>query len=105
MPARALSFLAAVLLASCAAGSNWHLMDSGYSINALDGDELAVEVHVNELKRLGGEVNSAQFRLFVGERLSWHGLCPAGWAALPCVADGSCIERTKRSITVRVRCA
>ena len=104
MPFARLPAFAVLLLASCAAGSNWHLMDSGYSIDPLEGDQLAVEVHVNQLKQLGGEINGAQFRRFVGERLKWHELCPSGWAPLPCVEDGSCVQRTERSVTIRVRC-
>jgi hypothetical protein len=104
MRARALIVLSAVLLGACSLPGNWHLMDSGYSIDQLPEDQLAVEVHLNQLKQLGGEVNSAEFRRFVGERLKWHDLCPAGWEPLPCVEDGSCIQRTKRSVTVRVRC-
>jgi hypothetical protein len=96
----------ALLLGSCAVGSNWYLMDSGYSINPIDGDAqgYAVEVHVNQLKQLGGDVNSAEARLFIAERLKWHGVCPAGWQPLPCVQDGSCIQRTRRSVTVTGRC-
>jgi hypothetical protein len=101
---KVLAVLAAVLLASCAMQSNWHLMDSGYSIDPLPGEDLVVEVHLNQLKQLGGDVNSAQFRQFVGERLKWHDLCPAGWVPLPCVRDGSCVQHTERSVTVRVRC-
>jgi hypothetical protein len=96
----------ALLLGSCAVGSNWYLMDSGYSINPVDGDAqgYAVEVHVNQLKQLGGDVNSAEARLFIAERLKWHGVCPAGWQPLPCVQDGSCVQRTRRSVTVTGRC-
>ena len=96
----------ALLLGSCAVGSNWYLMDSGYSINPVDGDAqaYAVEVHVNQLKQLGGDVNSAEARLFIAERLKWHGVCPAGWQPLPCVQDGSCVQRTRRSVTVPGRC-
>jgi hypothetical protein len=101
-------FLCAVaLLASCAwsESSNWHLLDEGYAIDAKSTNEVTVEVHVNQLKQLGGEVNAPQFRQFVAERLKWHGMCPAGWAPLPCVEDGSCLHRTKRSVTVPGRCA
>jgi hypothetical protein len=96
----------ALLLGSCAVGSNWYLMDSGYSINPVEGDAqaYAVEVHVNQLKQLGGDVNSAEARLFIAERLKWHGVCPAGWQPLPCVQDGSCVQRTRRSVTVPGRC-
>ena len=103
---RLLPVLLAPLLASCAMGSNWYLMDSGYSINPVEGDAdgYMVEVHVNQLKQLGGEVNSAEFRHFVAERIKWHGFCAAGWQLLPCVQDGSCVQHTRRSVTVPGRC-
>jgi hypothetical protein len=105
---RMLCLCAAALLASCSlsADSNWYLMSSGYSINPVDGDDNAysIEVHLNQLKQLGGEINSAEFRLFVAKRLNWHGLCPGGWQLLRCVEDGSCVQHTRRSITVPVRC-
>lgn len=96
----------ATVLASCAGAesSKWHLLDSGYAINASDPSHVSVRVHVNQLKQLGGEVNAPEFRQFVAERLKWHGMCPAGWAPLPCVEDGSCLERTKSSVTVPGRC-
>lgn len=95
-----------LLLGACAVDSNWYLMDEGYSINPLPGGEwgFAVEVHLNQLKQLGGEVNSAEFRHYVAERLKWHGMCPAGWTPLACVADGSCLQHTRRSVTVSGRC-
>jgi hypothetical protein len=101
-----LSAVLVLLLGSCAVGSNWYLMDSGYSINPVEGDAHAyrVEVHLNQLKQLGGEVNSAEFRHFVAERIKWHGLCERGWQLLPCVQDGSCIQHTRRSVTVPGRC-
>ena len=99
----ALSF-AALLLAACSVASNWHLMDSGYSIERLDGAQFAFEVHLNQLRQEGGDLRSAEFRRFVAERLKWHDLCPAGWAPLPCVADGSCVRRTERSVTIVGRC-
>ena len=104
--ARLASLAAATLLASCAIDSNWYLMDSGYSINPVIGetDVYAVEMHLNQLKQLGGNVNSAEVRLFVGERLKWHGICPTGWQPLPCVQDGSCLQRTSRSVTLTGRC-
>jgi hypothetical protein len=97
---------AAMLLASCAwpESSNWHLMDEGYAIDAKTANEVSVEVHLNQLKALGGEVNTPQFRQFIAERLKWHGMCPSGWAPLPCAEDGSCLERTRRSVTVPGRC-
>jgi hypothetical protein len=102
---RRLLVLAALLaLTTSCAWSNWHLLDEGYAINPAGDDAIAVEMHLNQLKRLGGDVNSADFRLFVAERLKWHGMCLSGWAALPCVEDGSCIQRTSRSVTVLGRC-
>jgi hypothetical protein len=99
--------LASTLLLGCAVESNWALMDSGYSINPLPGDDqvYAIEVHRNQLKQLGGEVNSAEFNRFVATRLKWHGLCPNGWQPLACVKDGSCLQQTPRSVTVTGRCA
>ena len=104
---RLLPVLLAPLLASCAVDSNWHLMDSGYSIvpRVAGGDHaFAFEIHVNQLKQLGGEIDSAEFRLFVAEGLKLHGMCPAGWQPLACVQDGSCVQHTRRSITVPGRC-
>lgn len=98
---------AAVVLASCAwpVSSNWHLMDSGYSISPGNGaGDFLVEVHLNQLKELGGDVNSAQFHQFVAERLKRHGRCPSGWAPLPCAESGSCLQHTGRSVTVPGRC-
>ena len=107
MSAKRLLALAVMLLASCAwtPSSNWYLMDAGYSIDALSPGEFAMEVHLNQFKQLGGEVNSPRFRLFVSERLKSHDLCPSGWAFLPCIEDGSCVQRTRRSVTVTGRCA
>jgi hypothetical protein len=99
-----LPVLAALLLASCSVGSNWYLMDSGYSIDVRENDEFAIEVHLNQLKQLGGEIHSAEFRLFVAQRLKWHGVCEHGWQPLPCADDGSCIQHTRRSVTVPGRC-
>ena len=96
----------AILLASCAwpESSSMHLADEGYSIKAVNGDDVVVRVHVNQLKELGGDVNTAEFRNFMAQRLKWHGMCPSGWAPLPCVKDGSCLERTTRSVIVPGRC-
>jgi hypothetical protein len=107
MTCRLLAVLTALaLLPACALDSNWYLMDSGYSINPVDGepDAYAVEIHLNQLKQLGGDVNSAQVRLFIAEHLKSHGLCRAGWQPLACVRDGSCVQRTSRSVTVAGRC-
>ncbi|HSA69056.1 MAG TPA: hypothetical protein VLC73_12795 [Burkholderiales bacterium] len=96
----------ATVLASCAwsESSKFHLLDSGYSINAIDPIQVSIEMHVNQLKQLGGEINAPQFRQFVAERLKWHGTCPFGWAPLPCVEDGSCVHRSRSSVTVPGRC-
>lgn len=99
-----LPVLAALLLASCSVSSNWYLMDSGYSIDVRENGEFAIEVHLNQLKQLGGEINSAGFRLFVSERVKWHAVCERGWELLPCVDDGSCVQHTRRSVTVPGRC-
>ena len=95
-----------IMLASCAwpVASDMHLADEGYSIKAVSADDVSVRVHVNQLKELGGEVTSAEFRNFAAERLKWHGLCPSGWAPLPCAQDGSCLKRTTRAVTVPGRC-
>lgn len=105
MRTRFLAACALALLVSCSARSDWHFFSSSYSINpAIDGD-YAFEVHVNQLKQFGGNVNSPEFRHFVLERLSWHEGCDGGWRLLPCVADGSCVLRTRLSVTVFARCA
>ena len=41
---------------------------------------------------------------YVSERLKWHGICPAGWQPDACVKDGSCVQKTPRSVTVTGRC-
>jgi hypothetical protein len=107
MSRRLLACCAVVLLCSCTVGSNWYLMDSGYAINPIPSspDGYAIEMHVNQLQQLGGDVSSAKVRLFAAERLKWHGLCPAGWQPLDCVRDGSCVQRTARSVTVPGRCS
>ena len=101
------SLLAAVLLGGCAVSSNWHLVDSGYSIvpPVAGGDNaFAYEIHLNQLKQLGGDLQSAEFHRFVAEGLKSHVMCAKRWEALPCVEDGSCVQRTRRSITVHGRC-
>lgn len=107
MSTRGLLPLSALLLAACSwtPSSNWYLMDEGYSLDSANAGQFAMEVHLNQLKQLGGEINSPRFRQFVGERLKWHDLCPSGWAFLPCIEDGSCVQRTSRSVTVSGRCA
>lgn len=95
----------ALLASSCATSSNWHLMDSGYAIDTENGNDFAIEVHHNQLKQFGGDVNSRAFHRFVAERLKIHDLCPKGWTVLPCIEDGSCVQQTNRSVTVFGRCA
>ena len=96
---------ASLALAGCGTGSGaWNLFDSGYSIDASTDSNFVFEVHVNQLKQLGGEVNSPRFQLFVAERLKWYGMCPAGWTPPQCVDDGSCVKRTDRIVAVPGRC-
>jgi hypothetical protein len=104
--ARCATLAATLLLGACTVGSQLYLMDSGYSINPVDGDPngYAIEVHVNQMKQLGNNVNSAEFRRYVSERLKWHGMCPTGWQPAACVTDGSCIQKTSHSVTVTGRC-
>ena len=104
--ARCAALTATLLLAACSVSSNLYLMDSGYSINPVEGDPngYAIEVHVNQMKQLGNNVNSAEFRRYVSERLKWHGICPTGWQPAACVADGSCVQKSSRSVTVTGRC-
>lgn len=97
--------LCGALLLSCAAlDSNWHLVSSGYSIDADAAEGIAVEMHLNQLKQLEGEITGAEFQLYVEHRLKEHGLCPLGWQLLPCVEEGSCVQHTSRSVTVYGRC-
>jgi len=42
------------------------------------------EVHLSQMKHIGGEVGIAEFRRFVSQRPKWHDLCPRGWELLPC---------------------
>lgn len=98
---------AAVLAAGCSFTSKgfWKLVESGYSLDVAPySNEFSIEVHVNELKQLGGDIKTAQFRLFVSQRLKQHGLCPGGWEPLVCTEDGSCVSRTRNSVTVFGRC-
>lgn len=97
---------ATALLASCAfpESSKWHLADEGYAINAKNAEEFFFEMHVNQLKQLGGDTNSPKFRQYVAQRLKLRGRCLSGWEPLPCAEDGSCLQRTSRSVTVPGRC-
>jgi hypothetical protein len=101
------SLLAAGLLGACSVSSNWHLVDSGYRIVppvSGGGNTFAYEIHLNQLKHIGGNIHSAEFHRFVAEGLKQHGMCAAGWEPLPCVEDGSCVQHTRRSVTVSGRC-
>ena len=81
------------------------LLESGYSINVAPyGDEFAIRVHVNQLKRLGGDVKTGEFRLFVSERLKIHEVCLGGWEEQLCADEASCVQRTRHSVTVFGRC-
>jgi hypothetical protein len=103
----AAAWAAALLSVGCSFTSqgNWKLLESGYDVDVAPySDEFAIRVHVNELKQLGGEIKSAEYKLFVSERLKRHGVCPRGWEPLPCTADGSCVSRTRNSVTVLGRC-
>lgn len=105
MSTRTTTILAVALLASsCTTSSNWHLMDSGYAIDTENGNDFAIEVHHNQFKQFGGDVNSPAFHRFVAERLKIHDLCQKGWSVLPCIEDGSCLQQTNRSVTVFGRC-
>jgi hypothetical protein len=97
--------VALLAVCGCTPSSNWYLMDEGYSFDALNVHEFAMEVHLNQLKQLGGDIMSPRFRNFVAERLQRHEMCPSGWVFMPCMEDGSCIRRTSRSVTVAGRCA
>lgn len=100
----AIAVALALLAWGCTRSSNWHLMDSGYAIDTDNGNDFAIEVHRNQLKQFGDDVNSAHFHRFVAEQLKIHDLCPKGWTILPCVENGSCVQQTNRSVTVFGRC-
>jgi hypothetical protein len=85
--------------------SNWNVARSGYNLDAAPGsDSFSIEVHLNELKQRGGDVKTAEFKLFVAERLKRHGACPNGWELLPCTQTGECVTRTSHSVVVQGRC-
>jgi hypothetical protein len=95
--------LAAVLfLAGC---ESFMLARSGYTLDVAPyGDEFAIRVHVNELNQLGGDIESAQFHLYVAERLRRHGHCLGGWEKQLCAEPQHCVQRTDTSVTVFGRC-
>ena len=95
---------ALLILTACNA-AEWGVHATGYTINpAPDSPEFSVAVHVNQLKQLGGDVKTPQFRQFVDARLKRIGLCPGGWKAMPCTEDGSCVREVRHTVTMFGRC-
>ena len=104
MSRQVLGAVALVLAAGCG-GSDWMLAESGYSLDVAPyGEEFAIRVHVNELRQLGGDINSPLFHHYVGERLKRRGLCPGGWERQLCAEIEHCVHRTEYSVTVYGRC-
>jgi hypothetical protein len=103
-----LGFAAALLLGGCGSfglDSDFMLARSGYSLDVAPyGDEFAIRVHVNELNQLGGDIKSAEFHLYVADRLRRHGRCPGGWEEQLCAEPELCVHRTRNSVTVFGRC-
>jgi hypothetical protein len=103
-----LGFAAALLLGGCGLlglDRDFMLVRSGYSLDVAPyGDEFAIRVHVNELDQLGGDIKSAQFHLYVAERLRRHGRCLGGWEEQLCAEPEHCVHRTRNSVTVSGRC-
>jgi hypothetical protein len=103
-----LGLAAVLLLAGCGAiglDSDFMLARSGYSLDVAPyGDEFAIRVHVNELNQLGGDIKSAEFHLYVAERLRRHGRCLGGWEEQLCAEPELCVHRTRTSVTVFGRC-
>ena len=99
---------AALLAAGCGSfglDSDYMLARSGYSLDVAPyGDEFAIRVHVNELNQLGGDIKSAEFHLYVAERLRRHGRCLGGWEEQLCADPAHCVHRTDTSVTVFGRC-
>lgn len=104
MRTRLLLLSAAALLGACSHHSDWSLWDTGYTISHRAENSFAVEVHLNQFKYLGGDIDSPKFRYFVFDRLARHEGCEGGWEMLPCVADRSCVEQTTLSVIVWARC-
>jgi hypothetical protein len=97
--------LAAMLVGACALNSDWMLFDRGYSLNpAPYGEQFEIRVHLNELKQLGGDIGSAEFRRYVSERLKEHRICAGSWEQQLCAEEALCVRRTAYSVTVRGRC-
>ena len=101
---RAFLLCALALLGACSHHSEFYLWDAGYTISHRE-QGFAFEMHRNQLKYLGGEIDSPAFRHFVFERLTRHEGCEGGWELMPCVADRSCVEETSLSVTVLARCS
>jgi hypothetical protein len=108
MNGRILGLAAVLFAAGCGTidlGGDFMLARSGYSLDlAPYGDEFAIRVHANELRQLGGDVKSAQFHLYVAERLRRQGYCLGGWEEQLCADPDLCVHRTRNSVTVRGRC-
>ena len=97
----------AALLAGCVAplDSDWMLIDRGYAIDVAPyGDEFSIRVHVNQLRQIGGDPHSAQFHLWVGERVRWHGICLGDWQEQLCADPAACVQRTRSAVRVHGRC-
>ena len=93
----------AALLGACSPHSEFYMWDAGYTIShRAEGFEF--EMHQNQFKQLGGNIEGARFRRFVFEQLTRHEGCEGGWELLPCVADRSCVTQTWLSVTVFARC-
>jgi len=103
-----LGLTAALLVAGCAAidlDSDFMLARSGYSLDlAPYGDEFSIRVHVNELKQFGGDIKSAEFHLYVAERLRRHGSCLGGWEEQLCADPALCVRRADSWVRVFGRC-
>jgi hypothetical protein len=102
MSRQVLGAAALVLAAGC---SDWMLAESGYSLDvAAYGEEFAIRVHVNELRQLGGDIDTPLFHHYVAERLKRRRLCPGGWERQLCAEIEQCVHRTDYSVTVYGRC-
>jgi hypothetical protein len=103
MSMRLLLLCAMLLAGGCSHHGEFYLWDAGYTISHR-AEGFAFELHRNQFKYLGGDVDSARFRRFVFEQLTRHEGCEGGWELLPCVADRSCVTETWLSVTVFARC-
>lgn len=97
------TFCVAALLGACSHHSELYLWDAGYTIShRAEGFEF--QLHRNQLKQLGGDIDGPKFRHFVFDRLTRHEGCEGGWEFLPCVAERSCVIESRHSVTVLARC-